>query len=206
MPLWHVTKLKWCCATWVEWKASSPLVETDGAKRHWGDQPQNQRLVHQPLGTEEALPHLDDGRLLCTSTASLHPHLPGVPDYYVSEAVNNGIQSATKLKSKANELCCCLPGWLWANLKGRWWRDPASISICSSWSPWGASPPSSGSPGSVLPPCDPSPTPMLSLSWPRAQNQRSRRWSSRGSVASSWPSWLVGAAIYSADADTAGWD
>lgn len=65
------------------------LVETGCAQRCSGDQPSTQRLVHQPHGREEALPHLDDGRLLRTCTARLHPHLPRVPDYYVSDTIND---------------------------------------------------------------------------------------------------------------------
>lgn len=64
-----------------------PFLETGCPKRSSGDQPQSQRLVDKPLGRKEGFPILDDGGLLCSSTARLHPHLPGVPDHYVSGAV-----------------------------------------------------------------------------------------------------------------------
>lgn len=64
-----------------------PSLETGCPKRSSGDQPQRQRLVHKPLGRKEEIPILDDGGLLCSSNACLHPHLPGVPDHYVSGAV-----------------------------------------------------------------------------------------------------------------------
>lgn len=64
-----------------------PSLETGCPKRSSGDQPQRQRLVHKPHGRKEAIPILDDGGLLCSSNARLHPHLPGVPDHYVSGAV-----------------------------------------------------------------------------------------------------------------------
>lgn len=64
-----------------------PLAETCGAQGSYGVQPRCQRLVHQPPGREEAFPRLDDGGVLRASPAGLHPHLPRVPDHYVSKIV-----------------------------------------------------------------------------------------------------------------------
>lgn len=64
-----------------------PSLETGCPKRSSGVQPQRQRLDHKPWGNREDIPTLDDGGLLCSSNARLHPHLPGVPDHYVSGAV-----------------------------------------------------------------------------------------------------------------------
>lgn len=69
-----------------------PSLETGCPKRSSGDQPQRQRLAHKPLGRKEGLPILDDAGLLCSSSARLHPHLPGVPDHYVSGAAKTMIR------------------------------------------------------------------------------------------------------------------
>lgn len=171
------------------------FVETGCAKRYWSDQPQIQRLDHQPHGRKKTFPYLDDGCLLCSCCACLHPHFHGVPDYYVSK-VGYTIHYHYELLEQCERIIyCLLTDWLWANLRGRWWKALVFILTCSSWSPWGAFSPSLASPGWVLPLCGLSPMPTLWLSCLRAPNRWLRRWLSRGSVVWSWPLWLVGAAI-----------
>lgn len=59
------------------------LLETQCAVGFLSHLPWQERLVHQSLWGQAAIPRLDDGSVYCTCSACLHPHFHGNSDHIV---------------------------------------------------------------------------------------------------------------------------